>query len=363
MIDPRAAPPLISGGDPQPSSPVLAPIAAPMGRPAQWRRLIAYVVLIYFGVLGAEYVSSGTPIPPSNPFNFMAYPPYYVMLALIATRWAPLSFRTYYIFGAFMGLAVETSITKVAWGHGDGYNYFFPVVGGFGLWELFYMVLTYHAIFSTAIPFLLCSHYMGLPRAVPMSAWIKRIVVYGLPIYTGAVWAMASKATSIAALATAVNMATVAVLIALYRRFGAQPAGFRRRGWVVLILITAVIWLVNLPRYVPEPSTLIATLLGLGLLGWMARRSARLDAANRPLPRFEPAFRWPNFLKYLVYFGVAFAIPYLALMAIGESRYLLTFPLTVLPAVIGTLYLVYNALRLFTKRIPRATTMLPQPVS
>lgn len=322
------------------------------------------MVLIYFGVLGAEFISSGTPIPPSNPFNFVAYPPYYVILTLIAIRWAPISLRTYYIFGAFMGLAVETSITNVAWGHGEGYNYFFPVVAGFGLWELFFIVLTYHPIFSTAIPFLLCSHYLGLPRPLAMSRRLRRLIIYGLPIYTGAGWGLATKPVSIAALAMVVNMATVAVLIALYRRFGAQPAPrFRRWSLVVVLVIPAVIWLVDLTRYVPQPGTLIATLLGLGLLGWMATRSARLDAATHPLPRFEPAFRWRSFLLYLAYFVAAFAILYLAVTAVGDARYLLTFPLSVLPAAIATPYLLYTAVRLFTTRIPQRATLVAAPAS
>jgi hypothetical protein len=340
-------------------SPTIDPTATPA--PARWRRLIGYLVLIYLAILGAEYVSSGTPIPPLNPYNFLAYPPYDWLLVLIAARWAPLSFRTYYIFGALMGLAVETSITNVAWGHGEGYNYFFPIVGGFGTWELFFMVLTYHPIFSIAIPFLLCSHYLGLPRPVPLGTRLRRVLLFGLPLYMGASWAMASKPAEIAIMATVVNLATVTLLIAVYRRWGAMPAVPTRRSWIVPILIIAVIWVLGLFRWVPEPPTLIGTLVGIGLLGWMARRSAQLDTATRALPEFEPAFRWRGYLGYVVYFAAAFAIPLVALTAAGEGRYVLVYPLSVFPAVIGTLYLLYSAVRLLSRRIPRAPT--PTPVA
>jgi hypothetical protein len=333
------------------------------GQPSRWQRLIPYALVLYVGLLCAEYVSSSTPVPvvqPESsfvPINILAYGPFYLVLLLMSARWGPLSFRTYYIFGALLGLTTETAITDVVWGHNETLKPILGVVGGFGIWEVTFLVFTYHPVFSTAVPFLVLGHYFGLAVPALMGSRTKAIVVYGLPVYTAIVWASGSKPVWLGALAAGANAAILTVLIASNRRFGARPRFvYGPLSWALVIALIALIWIVGVVgRYAPAPPTLIATLIGIGLLAWLSVRSARLDSAKPHQPA-DPMFAWRPYFLYLVYFSAVFlALLGVLGLVVGASQpvgdgLFLVFEL--IPGVLGTIYLIVIALRVILARLP-----------
>jgi hypothetical protein len=349
--------------------PPAASAAEPKGS-SWWRRLIPYLLVVVVGLLCAEFISSSTAVPLIQPevafipLNVFAYGPFYLALLLMSARWGPLSFRTYYIWGALLGLTTETAITNLAWGHNETLKPVFGTFAGFGIWELLFLVFTYHPVLSTAVPFLLVGHYFGLAVPAPIPTRLKPIILYGLPVYGAMAWAMATKPFWLGALATAANIAILTALIALHRRFGATPRfRYGRLGWVLLIGFMALLWIAGLvARYVPPPETLIATLVGMGLLAWLSVRSARLDSA-RPRVDFEPAFRWRPYFLYLAYFAVVFLAVFgvLGLLVVASELFaiVLIVIFSVIPGAVGTLYLVFSALRVALTRRPRRSEAAP----
>jgi hypothetical protein len=356
----------VAGAEP---APVAESLAEPV-RASWWRRLIPYLLVVMVGLLCAEFISSSTAVPIIQPevafvpLNVFAYGPFYLTLLLISARWGPLSFRTYYIFGALLGLTTETAITNLAWGHNETLKPVFGTFGGFGIWELLFLVFTYHPVLSTAVPFLLVGHYFGLAVPAPIPARMKPIILYGLPVYGAMAWAMATKPFWQGALATAANMLILTAVIALHRRFGARPRfRYGRLAWTLLIAFMALLWIAGLvARYVPPPPTLIATLVGMGLLAWLSVRSARLDS-TQPRVGFEPSFSWRSYSLYLAYFAVVFlgvfGVLELFVVASELVGIVLIVIFSVIPGAAGTLYLIITALRVALTRRPRHPEAFP----
>lgn len=327
------------------------------------RAVVGYVLILVVGLLGAEYVSSSSPIPLLVPFNFLGYFPYYLAILAFAAAVGGLSFRSYYLLGAFLGLGMESFVTKVVWGHPDAYQPFSPVIGGFATWELFWLVLTYHPAFSVATPFMLASHYLGMPAARPLSTVPRRAMLAVLPILTGMLAAMASQPPQLVLAAFAVNAAVLAILLGLYRWIGARPRVKPGPvGWALVLVVGVGFAAVNFPqRYVPPLPTVAATVLALAVIALLAWRSIRLDRA-RPAPQAQPpGFRWRGLALYPAYWVVVEAVLYAGLTAVGDLRYVVILGCTVLAAVAGVVFLLVSAVQLVIAR-PRRDAGPPTPI-
>lgn len=304
--------------------------------------------------MGAEYVSSSSPIPLTQPFNFPAYWPYYLVAFWAAGRVGGLSLRSYYLFGAVLGMGMETFVTKVAWGHAHGFTPFSPMVGGFGSWELAFLVLTYHPIFSVAIPFLLASHYLGLPAPSELPTKIRRIALTLLPAWAGVQASINLQSPAFVAGAFAANAALIAALIALYRLLGARPH-FRLgwAGWALVLLVGVGFTVLNAPRFVPGLVTVVATLLLWALLALLVWRSLRRDQGDIELTarrRATGSFTWKGFGLYLLYWVGVEAVCYGSLTLLGEPRFFVFLAVTALAGAAGTVYVLYSAVRLLLPR-------------
>jgi hypothetical protein len=344
--------------------PAAQPAAVPAARPAaRWRRVIGYMLALYGPLLSAEYISSGVQMPLLVPLTFATYFPFFVIGCYATARFGPLSFRSYFLLGALLGLQQETFVTKVAWGHPADFTAIGPALGGFSAWELFWIVLTYHPVFSAAIPFLLGCHFLGLPRPAAMGAGLKRLAIFGLPVVAGALSAFGATPTALL-LATAVNLTTYTILLALFRWVGTRP-NFHLSwiGWAVVIGVVVVLSVGSIPyRFTPDPLTIALSGIGVLLLAWLFRRSVRLDA-DRPRPDQEhvPTFRWLRYFGYLAYFCVVLGATYAALMLLGDLRYVVLLVLTSAAAVAGNLFLIVSIFRVVFTRIPRRPLRLAGP--
>lgn len=299
------------------------------------------------------------------PLTFASYFPFFVIGCYAAARFGPLSFRSYYLLGALLGITTESFVTKVAWGHPADFAAIGPAIGGFSAWELFWIVLTYHPVFSIAIPFLLGCHYLGLPRPAAMRLWSKRLAVFGLPIVGGALSAFGASPTGLL-LATAVNLGTFTLLLALNRWWGAPPRfNLNRLGWVFVLGVVVVLAAVALPyRYVPDAATVTITVLMIAALAWLFRRSVRLDAARPGSEREHVAtFGWWRYLSYLVYFCAALGATYGAFVMLGDFRYWILLALTCAAAVAGNLFLIASIVKVVVTRIPPRPLQLAGPAS
>lgn len=318
------------------------------------RKFLAYPLLLFIGLMGAEYVSSSSPIPLTQPFNFPAYWPYYLVVFWAAGRLGGLSLRSYYLFGALLGMGMETFVTKVAWGHADGFTPFSPIVGGFGSWELPFLVLTYHPIFSVAIPFLLASHYLGLPAPSELSTKVRRTALAVLPAWAGMQAAIQGQSPAYVAGAFAANAALIAALIALYRFVGARPRfSLGWPGWALVLLVGVGFTILNAPRFLPGPLTVLATLVMWAILALLAWRSVKRDRTDPRLAarqRATGSFTWNGFGLYLLCWAGIEAVCYGILTVLGEPRFLVFLAVTTLTGVAGTCYLLYSAVRLLLPR-------------
>ena len=327
-------------------------------RPLWLRKFLAYPLLLFIGLMGAEYVSSSSPIPLTQPLNFPAYWPYYFVVFWAAGRIGGLSLRSYYLFGALLGMGIETFVTKVAWGHAQGFTPFSPILGGFGSWELPFLVLTYHPIFSVAIPFLLASHYLGLPAPSALSPKVRRTALVVLPAWTGMQASVNGQSPEFVAGAFAANTALIAALIALYRFCGARPR-FRLgwAGWTLVVLVGVGFAILNAPRFLPGPFTVLATLVLWTLLALLAWRSVRRDRVDPELAsrrHTTGTFTWKGFALYVVWWVGIEAVCYGILTAAGEPRFLVFLAVTSLTGAAGTCYLLYSAVRLLLPARHRA---------
>jgi hypothetical protein len=314
------------------------------------RKFVAYPLLLFIGLMGAEYVSSSSPIPLAQPFNFPAYWPYYLVVFWAAGRLGGLSLRSYYLFGALLGMGMETFVTKVAWGHADGFTPFSPIVGGFGSWELPFLVLTYHPVFSIAIPFLLASHYLGLPASSELPNPVRRIALLAMPIWTGMQAAINGQSPVMVAGAFAANAVFIALLIALFRWVGARPRfSLGWVGWPLVLIVGVGFTALNAPRFLPGPLTVAATLVMWAVLALLIWRSVKRDRADPTLlqrRRATGALTWNGFGLYLLVWAGLAGVVFALMTLIGEARFLVFLAVTISAGVVGTAYLLFSAVRL-----------------
>jgi hypothetical protein len=249
-----------------------------------------------------------------------------------------------FIFGALLGLGTESFLTKVVWGHPEHGHPFGAVIGGFGVWELFWTVFTYHAVMSAAVPFALCSYYFGLPTPAGFQPKPLKRVLIAIPIVTGALAALTGQPPVLVVGAFVLNVGLLTIVIAAFRRWPANPT-FRigRVGWALVLLVLVGYAGVSLPyRYIPAPLTLTVTAVLLILLVVAFVRSARLDWERPRSAPTEPAFTWGGYFRYLAYFFVALGVAYALVAAIGVWGYIAAYIATVLAAIAGTLFLGWS---------------------
>jgi len=344
---------------------VSAPRVRALTVPAEraWRRALGYALALYIAVLSAEYVSSSAPIPIASPILLLGYIPYYVALLLVGSRWGPLSFRSHYLFGAIIGLGTESFLTKALYGQPEHGEPFGPVVAGFDVWGLVWVVFTYHPLVTTAIPFLLARHYFGLPQPSAMTHRWRSASLAALPVAAGILAAITGQPPEVVVPAFALNAATLTVLIAVFRRSGRPPASRHGRWqWVITLGLALVLALGSLPqRYVPESGALVATVAGLLVLAWAFFRSVRLDAATTPTGlEHRPAFRWWAYLRYLIFFAAALALSYAAALALLPLVYVLLAVFTYGSGAVSCIYLARVVSRMIL-RSGAASAHAPSP--
>lgn len=308
-----------------------------------------YACVLLVALLTAEFVSSSSPIPLLVPLNLLAYGPYWLLLLGVSARHGPLSFRTHYLFGALIGLGTESFVTKVVWGHPESWQPVLPMLGGFGSYELFFLVLVYHPVFSCAVPFLLCRHYLGLPQPVRLADRPRRLMLAGLPVVAGLLLAL-GQSPGMVAVAFAVNAVVLTLVVAAFRALG-RPPSFRLPRWllVALVAVAVAVDAVNLPRrFVPGPVTLGVTIVLIALVVLLVVRSVRVDGReSRAVTPHLPGFTWRGYLGYLGYFAVALAVSYAPVLVLGDVWRVVAIALACLGGVVGNAYLVVTIVRLF----------------
>lgn len=307
-----------------------------------------YACVLLVALLTAEFVSSSSPIPLTVPLNLLAYGPYWLILLGVSARVGPLSFRTHYLFGALIGIGTESFVTKVVWGHPESWQPVLPMLGGFGSYELFFLVLVYHPVFSCAVPFLLCRHYFGLPHPAWLPTRPRRLILAALPVVAGLFLSLGQSPATVA-VAFAVDAAALTTVVAAFRALG-RPPSFRMPRWLLAVLaaVAAAVDAVNLPRrYVPGPVTLGVTVVMLAVVVLLVFRSVRVDSRE---PRVQPPhpamFTWRGYLAYLGYFAVALAASYAPVLLLGDAWRVVTIGLACLGGVAGNAYLVVTVVRL-----------------
>lgn len=301
--------------------------------------LLGYALVLIVALLSAEYVSGSTPIPLLDWHNLAAYWPYDLALLSLGAL-VPLSGRSHYLFGVLLGLGTETLLTKVAWGHGDQFQAIGPIVGGFALWELGWLVLTYHALFSITIPFMLCGHYFGLPTARRVPDWPRRAMLVALPLTTGVEAAFGSQPPELVSLAFAVNAALLTLLIAVWRRWGKKPRWKRRKlGWAILLGWAAAFAALLLgDGYRPPLALLLVTLVCIGLAAILVWLSVELDRRTQPpATGVRPSFTWYGYAAFLASWIGVEGISYGGLLLLGQARFFVILALTTIAGVGGVI--------------------------
>lgn len=314
--------------------------------------LFGYACVLLVALLTAEFVSGSSTIPVIVLPNLMAYVPYWLVFLGVSARAGPLSFRTHYLFGALIGLGTESFITKVVWGHPQSWTPVLGMLGGFGIYELFFLVLVYHPLFSCAVPFLLLRHYLGLPQSAPMSDRWRRMALALLPVAAGLFLSLGRRPTEVA-IGFVINTAMLVAVLAVFRGLRRAPS-FRLPIWVmgVLIALIMAVAAINLPqRHMPSSLTLMITLVGVGLLILLVVRSVAIDkrVPAEPVPH-TPTFSWRGLLSYLGYFAVVLAAFYTPVLVLGDAWRTVTIGLACLVGVAGNVYLASSVIRMIAVR-------------
>lgn len=325
--------------------------AAPPAAVGRARRVVGaalgLALFAYTALLCAEFVSNSAPAPLLIGYKLLAYVPYYVLLLALIGRYGRLSVRSLYLFGAVLGLASESFVTKVAWAHPDGSNPVLPPVAGFGPWELVTLVFAYHPVLSVLVPVLLAGAAFGLPYPVALGTGARRALLAVLPVLTGVFASFGHRDPRVFAAALVVNAITLSALIAAYRRWGAPVRRVPRWLTIAALVVVVAVTGFALPvRFVPAPATVLVTCAALAVLVTALARSVRRDR-DKPAPVVDarPAFspRW--YAAYLVGFAVV-ALGCFGLLRLAAGAGATVVALLALAAgAVGTGYLVLAVIR------------------
>jgi hypothetical protein len=284
------------------------PAATVTGTPAVRRRpaaaVLGFALFAYTALLCAEFVSGSSPAPLLRGWNLLTYLPYYVVLVALIGRYGPLSVRSMYLFGAVLGLASESFVTKVVWAHPEGWKPVLHPVAGFGPWELATLVFAYHPLLSVVTPVLLAGSVFGTPYRAGLPTRTRRTMLVLLPVLAGAFASFGHQTPVVFAAALIVNAVTFTALIAAYLKWGTAVPRVPRWLLVVALVVimgwsAAAFW----TRYVPSPATVAVTLLVLAVLIVALLRSVHRDG-QQPVPETPPTFRAGRYLGYLAAFTV-----------------------------------------------------------
>ncbi|MBO0892218.1 MAG: hypothetical protein J2P14_14980, partial [Acidothermales bacterium] len=210
------------------------------------------------------------------------------------------------------------------------------------------LVLVYHPVFSSAVPFLLCRHYFRLPHPAWLPDRPRRLILAALPVVAGLLLSLGQSPVSVA-LAFAVDAAVLTLVVASFRALG-RPPSFRMPLWLLaaFVAVAVVVDAVNLPRrFVPGPVTLGVTVVMLAAVILLLVRSVRVDSRE---PRVQPPhpamFTWRGYLGYVGYFAVALAVSYAPVLLLGDVWRAVVIGLACVGGVAGNAYLVVTIARL-----------------
>lgn len=326
--------------------PVVTGTPAASHRPAA--AVLGFALFAYTALLCAEFVSDSSPAPLFRGLNLLTYLPYYVVLVALLGRYGRLSVRSLYLFGAVLGLASESFVTKAVWAHPEGWKPVLQPVAGFGPWELATLVFAYHPLLSVVTPVLLASSVFGTPYRAGLPTRTRRTLLVALPALTGAFASFGHQTPAVFAAALIINAVTFTALVAAYLRWGSAVPRVPR--WLVTVALVciagwsaAALW----NRYVPSPVTLAVTLLALAVLVVALRRSVRADSAQPALetPPPPPTFRAGRYLGYLAVFTAIAAACYALLDAAGGIGAAALAMTLLVVGVIGAGYVVVSVVR------------------